>query len=232
MAFPPLIFGAMPPLAARRRPAQFALLSVLKCREEPAECSPLGTSHDMRVSANVRSVRHELPLPATGCTRARSSSNGLISRNSRSARSASASSKGRSCRHCSDRRKSQAGRNSASRHRTRNNLGLDRYTKGAGCGSPCAKPKLSGRQLEGRYSVADDSPPGSRIRASAANAVSAPSMSLPSRARSIIATCSSAISRSTTTARSAPACRARSASSPSIRCTGRKRRIVKRIVIW
>ena len=44
-----------------------------------------------------------------------------LSRNSRSARSASASSKGRSCRHCSDRRKSQAGRNSASRHRTRNN---------------------------------------------------------------------------------------------------------------
>jgi hypothetical protein len=46
----------------------------------------------------------------------------LISRNSRSARSASASSKGRSCRHCSDHRKSQAGRNSASRHRTRNNF--------------------------------------------------------------------------------------------------------------
>ena len=154
-----------------------------------------------------------------------------LSRNSRSARSASASSKGRSCRHCSDRRKSQAGRNSASRHRTRNNLGLDRYTKGGGCGSPSAKRKLSGRQLEGCYSVADDSPAGSRIRASVANAVSAPSMSLPSRARSIIATCSSAISRSTTTARSAPACRARSASSPSTRCTGRKRRIVKRIVI-
>jgi hypothetical protein len=109
-------------------------------------------------------------LPANGCTRARSLSNSLISRNSRSARSASASSKGRSCRHCSDRRKSQAGRNSASRHRTRNNLGLDRYTKGAGCGAPCAKPKLSGRKLEGCYSVADDSPAGSRSRASVAPA--------------------------------------------------------------
>jgi hypothetical protein len=101
-------------------------------------------------------------------------SNSLISRNSRSARSASASSKGRSCRHCSDRRKSQAGRNSASRHRTRNNLGLDRYTKDAGCGAPCAKPKLSGRKLEGCYSVADDSPAGSRSRASVAPDVSEP----------------------------------------------------------
>jgi hypothetical protein len=114
--------------------------------------------------------RHEPPLPANGCTRARSLSNSLISRNSRSARSASASSKGRSCRHCSDHRKSQAGRSSASRHRTRNNLGLDRYTKGAGCGAPCAKPKLSGRKLEGCYSGADDSPAGSRSRASVAPA--------------------------------------------------------------
>ena len=105
------------------------------------------------------------------CTRVRSSSDSLISHNSRSARSASASSKGRSCRHCSDRRKSQAGRNSASRHRTRNNLGLDRYTKGAGCGAPCAKPKLSGRKLEGCYSVAADSPAGSRSRASVVPAV-------------------------------------------------------------
>ena len=98
----------------------------------------------------------------------------LISRNSRSARSASASSKGRSCRHCSDRRKSQAGRNSASRHRTRNNSGLDRYTKGAGCGAPCAKPKLSVCKLEGCYSAADDSRAGSRIRASVAPAVYEP----------------------------------------------------------
>jgi hypothetical protein len=30
----PPIFAAMPPLAARRRPAQFASSSVLKCREE------------------------------------------------------------------------------------------------------------------------------------------------------------------------------------------------------
>ena len=81
-------------------------------------------------------LRHERPLPANGCTRARSFSDSLLSRNSRSARSASASSKGRSCRHCSDHRKSQAGRNSASRHRTRNNLGLDRYTKGGGRGAP------------------------------------------------------------------------------------------------
>ena len=110
------------------------------------------TSEFRRMSAR----RHELPLPANGCARARSLSNGLISRNSRSARSASASSTGRSCRHCSDRRKSQAGRNSASRRRTRNNVGLDRYTKGAGCGSPCAKPKLSRRKLEGCYSVADE----------------------------------------------------------------------------
>ena len=115
-------------------------------------------------------LRQKPPLPANGCTGARSLSSSLISRNSRSARSASASSKGRSCRHCSDHRKSQAGRNSASRHRTRNNLGLDRYTKGAGCGAPCAKPKLSGRKLEGCYSVADDSPAGSRSRASVAPA--------------------------------------------------------------
>jgi len=101
---------------------------------------------------------------------ARSLSDSLISRNSRSARSASASSKGRSCRHCSDRRKSQAGRNSASRHRTRNNLGLDRYTKGAGCDAPCAKPNLSGRKLEGCYSAADDSPARIRSRASVAPA--------------------------------------------------------------
>jgi hypothetical protein len=118
--------------------------------------------------------RDEPPLPANGCTRARSLSNSLISRNSRSARSAPASSKGRSCRHCSDHRKSQAGRNSASRHRTRNNLGLDRYTKGAGCGAPCAIPKLSGRKLEGCYSVADDSPAGSRNRASVTLAVYEP----------------------------------------------------------
>jgi hypothetical protein len=106
--------------------------------------------------------------------RARSLSDSLISRNSRSAQSASASSKGRSCRHCSDRRKSQAGRNSASRHRTRNNLGSDRYTKGAGCGAPCAKPRLSGRKLDGCYSVADDSPAGSRSHASVAPAVYEP----------------------------------------------------------
>ena len=102
---------------------------------------------------------------------ARALSDSLISRNSRSARSVSASSKGRSCRHCSDRRKSQAGRNSASRHRTRNNLGLDRYTRGAGYGAPCAKPNLSGRKLGGCYSVAADSPAGSRSRASVAPAV-------------------------------------------------------------
>jgi hypothetical protein len=115
-------------------------------------------------------LRHEPPLSANGCTRARSLSDSLISHNSRSARSASASSKGRSCRHCSDHRRSQAGRNSASRHRTRNNLGLDRYTKGAGCDAPCAKPNLSGRKLEGYYSVADDSPAGSRSHASVAPA--------------------------------------------------------------
>jgi hypothetical protein len=126
-------------------------------------------------------VGHERPLRAmsrrcrqTDAPRARCLSDSLISRNSRSARSASASSKGRSCRHCSDRRKSQAGRNSASRHRTRNNLGLDRYTKGASCDAPCAKPKLSGRKLEGCYSVADDSPAGSRSRASVAPAVYEP----------------------------------------------------------
>jgi hypothetical protein len=71
---------------------------------------------------------HERPCQQTD-TRARSSSNSLISRDSRSTRSASASSKGQSCRHCSDHRKSQAGRNSASRHR--DNLGLGRYTKDA-----------------------------------------------------------------------------------------------------
>ena len=121
----------------------------------------------------MSALRREPPLPANGCTR-RSSGDGLISRNSRPARSASASSTGRSCRRCSDRRKSRAGRNSASRHRTRNIVGLDRYTKGAGCGAPCAKPKLSGRKAEWCYSVADDSPAGSRIRASVAPAVYEP----------------------------------------------------------
>ena len=91
-----------------------------------------------------------------------------ISRNSKVVRSASASSKGRSCRHCSGHGKSLARRNSTSCHRTRNNLGPDRCTKGAGCGAPCAKPKLSVRKLEGRCSVADDSPGGSRSRASVA----------------------------------------------------------------
>ncbi len=119
-------------------------------------------------------LRHEPPLPANGCTRARSLGNGLISRNSRPDRSASASSKGRSCRHCSDRRKSRAGRNSASRRRTRNIAGLDRYTRGAGCGAPSAKPKLSRRKAEWCYSAADDSPAGSRIRASVAPAVYEP----------------------------------------------------------
>jgi hypothetical protein len=135
--------------------------------------SPCGPSETCG-SARMSGLRHEPSSPANGCTCARSSSNSLISRNSRSARSASASSKGRSCRHCSDHRKSQAGRNSASRHRTRNNLGLDRYTKGVGCGAPCAKPKLSGRTLEGCHSVADDSPAGSRSRASVAPAVYEP----------------------------------------------------------
>jgi hypothetical protein len=109
-------------------------------------------------------------LGKTHGARVQQPSLGLISRNSRPARSASASSKGQRCRHYSDRRKSQAGRNSASRRRTRNNLGLDRYTKGAGCGAPCAKPKLSGRKLEGCYSGADDSPARSRSRASVAPA--------------------------------------------------------------
>ena len=106
--------------------------------------------YQSRDAACVRTaaLRQEPPLPANGCTRARFLDNSLISRNSRAARSASASNKGRSCRHCSDHRKSQAGRNSASRHRTRNNLGLDRYTKGAGCGAPYGKLKLSGRKLK------------------------------------------------------------------------------------
>ena len=121
----------------------------------------------------MSALHYEPPLPANGRTR-RPLSNGLISRNSRPARSASASSTGRSCRHCSGRRRSQADRNSASRHRTRNIVGLDRYTKGAGCGAPCAKPKLSRRKAEWCYSVADDSRAGSRIRASVAPAVYEP----------------------------------------------------------
>ena len=101
-------------------------------------------------------------------------SNGSISRNSRSARSASASSKGRRCRHCSDRHKSRAGQNSASRHRTRNIAGPDRYTSDAGSGAPCAQPQPSGRKLEGYYSGAVDSPAESRSRASVAPAVFEP----------------------------------------------------------
>src|SRR5215470_8629006 len=50
----------------------------------------------------------------------------------------------------------------------------DRCTKGAGCGPPCAKPKLSGRKLEGCCSVADDSPGGSRSRANEVLVVYAP----------------------------------------------------------
>jgi hypothetical protein len=136
---------------------------VLGCRPSSGYCP---RSH--AVAARPPSRRCQ--TISNGCTRTWFLSNSSISRNSRSARSASASSKGRSCRHCSDRRKSQADRNSASRHRTRNNLGLDRYTKDAGRGAPCAKPKLSGRKLEGCYSVADDSPAGSRSRASVAPA--------------------------------------------------------------
>jgi hypothetical protein len=41
--------------------AQFALLSVLKCREEPAKCPLLGTLHDMRVSANA-ALRQKRPV--------------------------------------------------------------------------------------------------------------------------------------------------------------------------
>ena len=80
-------------------------------------------------------------------TRARSSSNSLISRDSRSTRSASASSKGQSCRQCSDHRKSQASRNSASRHR--NNLGLDRYAKDA------ERPNNPARWAHGAYPLND-----------------------------------------------------------------------------
>ena len=98
--------------------------------------------------------------------------NRLISRNSRSGQSACASSKGRSCRHCSGRRKSLAGRNSASRHRIRNNSGPDRYTRDAGYFVPRAKPQLSACKPAGCYSVAADSPAGSRSRASVASAVS------------------------------------------------------------
>ena len=150
----------------------------LKVRVEirlPGRCTPAAERQSETIpSMRQSALRQERPLPANGCTRARSLSDSLISRNSRSARSASASSKGRSCRHCSDRRKSRAGRNSASRHRTRNNLGLDRYTRDAGCGAPCAKPQLSACKLEGCYSVAVDSPAGSRSRASVAPAVYAP----------------------------------------------------------
>ena len=122
----------------------------------------------------MSALQREPPPAANGCASARSSGVGLISRNSRPARSASASSTGRSCRHCSGRRRSQADRNSASRHRTRNIVGLDRYTKGAGCGAPCAKPELSGRKAEWCYSVAADSPAGNRIRANVARAVYEP----------------------------------------------------------
>jgi hypothetical protein len=144
---------------------------VLGCRPTSGYCP---RSH----AVAARSPSRRRQAISNGCTRW-SLSNSSISRNSRSARSASASSKGRSCRHCSYRRKSQADRNSASRHRTRNNLGLDRYTKDAGRGAPCAKPKPSGSKLEGCYSVADDSPAGSRSRASVAPAVYQPSQPAP-----------------------------------------------------
>ena len=38
VASSPLVFEAMPPPAARRRPAQFALPSVLNVEKRPAEC--------------------------------------------------------------------------------------------------------------------------------------------------------------------------------------------------
>ena len=93
---------------------------------------------------------------------------GLISRNSKSARSVSVSNTVRSCRHCSDRRRSRAGRNSASRHHTRSNEELGQYTKGAVRGSPNAASHLSGRKVEGCCSAADGSPAGSRTHASVA----------------------------------------------------------------
>jgi hypothetical protein len=101
---------------------------------------------------------------------ARSFGDRLISRNSRPARSVSVSSTDQSCRHCSGRRKSRAGRNSASRHHTRNNEGPGQYTRDVARGAPYAAPRDPGKRAEGCCSVADDSPAGSRSRASAAAA--------------------------------------------------------------
>ncbi len=115
-----------------------------------------------------------MPPSANRCSLARSLNGRPISRNSRSARSASESSKGRSCRHCSDRRKSRAGRNSASRHHIHSNSGPDRCTRDAGSAAPIANSQLSGRKVEGCCSGADGSPGGSRNRASAAVVVYEP----------------------------------------------------------
>src|SRR5712675_2326136 len=49
--------------------------------------------------------------------------------------------------------------------RTSPELGIGSIYQGRRCDASCAKPKLSGRKLEGCYSLADDSPAGSRSRA-------------------------------------------------------------------
>jgi hypothetical protein len=136
-------------------------IEIVGNRVEPANPKPRRSAQLVANKWPFRAMR----LPANGCTRVRPLNNSLISRNSRPARSASASNKGRSCHRCSDHGRSLAGRNSASRHHTRSNLGSDRYTKGAGCDALAAKPHPSGRNLEGCYSVADDSPAGNRSHA-------------------------------------------------------------------
>jgi hypothetical protein len=54
MASSPLIFEAMPPPAARRRPAQFTLPSVLNVEKRLAECPLLAQSgHDRSIGEGL-----------------------------------------------------------------------------------------------------------------------------------------------------------------------------------
>ena len=110
-------------------------------RSVPGQTASIDGTHRKSLSGDVaRSDRWNVVLERR-----------LVSRNSRSARSVSASSTVRSCRHCTDRRKSRAGRNSASRHHTRNNEEPGQYTKVSVRGSPNAASHLSGRKVAGRF---------------------------------------------------------------------------------
>ena len=99
-----------------------------------------------------------------------------ITRNSRPGRSASGSSTDRRCRHCSDRRKSRAGRNNASRRHSRNIAASGRCTRAAGSAAPAAAAHPSGHTAAACCSAAAGTPAGNH-----SHAISAPAASEPVR---------------------------------------------------